>query len=204
MSFNDTWESYLKDKGCDFVRFVDISSLPEEVTNEFACAVFFGKTLPKKYLQCVRDGVKPERQEFAKAEHAMDALGKKLAEKLTLEGYNSVTSINSFKLPHKTIARLAGFGFIGKSTLLVTEEYGCAVVLGKVLTSAPFVTAIAQPIEPRCGNCSVCVDICPTKALTGKMWSLGTPRDEMLIRKLCSPCMKCMVNCPFTVNYFMS
>jgi epoxyqueuosine reductase QueG len=99
---------------------------------------------------------------------------------------------------------LAGFGFIGKNTLLVTEDYGCAVVLGKVLTTAPFTTGNAQPGEPQCGDCSVCADVCPTKALSGKLWSLGTSRDEMLKRKLCAPCLLCMVNCPYTVRYMES
>ena len=82
-----------------------------------------------------------------------------------------------------------------------TAEYGCAVVLGKVLTAAPFVAAPAQPIEPQCGDCNVCVDVCPTKALSGKPWELGAPARTYCIRKLCSPCMKCLVHCPYTIRY---
>ena len=198
---NEIWEEFIKKNGADFVRFVDISSLPEEITNEYSCAVFFGKVLSRGYLKTVKAGQKPERQEFGNTERKMDDLSKKLAGKLTDEGYKSVTGIKSVRLPHKTIARLAGFGFIGKNTLLINEEYGCAVVFGKVLTAAPFTVADAQPIEPQCGDCTACADACPSKALTGKQWSLGIRRDEMLVRKLCSPCLKCMVNCPYTIRY---
>jgi len=203
---NEKWEAYIKANGADFVRFVDITPLPVETRGEYTRAVFFCKVLSRGYLSAVRDGRKPERQEFGKTEHAMDALCVKLANELTSEGYDSVTKITSAKiksarLPHKTIARMAGFGFIGKNTLLVSEEFGCAAVLGKVLTVAPFAATQTQPIEQQCGDCSVCVDICPAKALLGAPWSPATTRDEMLVRKLCSPCMKCMIHCPYTVHY---
>ena len=201
MKLNDTWETHIKNNGADFVRFVDISSLPEEITDGCTCAVFFGKALTREYLRDIRDGRKPARQEFGNTERSMDALADKLAEKLTSEGYKSISKIKSPRLPHKTIARLAGFGFIGKNTLLVNEDYGCAVVLGKVLTDAPFEVTQPRPIEPQCGDCGVCADICPTKALRGKMWSITTRREEMLERKLCSPCLKCMVGCPYTERY---
>ena len=204
MDLNQTWETYLLDNGADFVRFVDTSPLPPEITNEYSCAVLFGRILSKNYLKCIGDGVKPERDEFSKAEHAMDALVKKLAEKLTLEGHKSVTGIKSVRLPHKTIARLAGLGFIGKNTLLVTEDYGCGLALGKVLTAAPFTIQHATPIEPQCGDCKACADVCEPRALSGKMWSLTTSRDEMLTRKLCTFCLLCMVNCPYTVRYMES
>lgn len=204
MRLNDVWNVYLKNNGVDFVRFIDISSLTGNVAGEYACAVLFGKILTKGYLQAIRDGRKPERQEFGIAEHAMDALADKFSEKLASEGYKSVSRIRSPLLPHKTIARLAGIGFIGKNTLLISNEYGGAVVLGKVLTNAPFLSEPPQPMEPQCGECNVCAEICPAKALLGKQWSITTSRNEMLVRKLCNPCMKCMVYCPYTVRYMDS
>jgi epoxyqueuosine reductase len=104
-------------------------------------------------------------------------------------------------LPHKTVALRAGLGFIGKNNLLVTERYGCAVLLGKVLTTAPFITTSEEPQELKCGDCSICVDVCPTGALLGKTWSITTTRDEIITRKLCTLCEKCMVFCPYTAEY---
>lgn len=83
-------------------------------------------------------------------------------------------------MPHKTVALRAGLGFIGKNNLLVTERYGCAVLLGKVLTTAPFITTSEEPQELKCGDCSICVDVCPTGALLGKTWSITTTRDETM------------------------
>ena len=200
MQLNEEWETYIKNYGADFIRFVDISSLSDEIKSEYSCAVFFGKVLSRKYIKARITGQKPEKQqEFGNTEHKMDNLSKRLADKLTTEGYKSDAGVK--QLPHKTIARLAGFGFIGKNTLIVSEEYGCAVVFGKVLTSAPFEVIYKQPIKSQCGDCAACVDVCPSKALIGKTWSLGVKRDEMLIRKLCSTCLQCMFHCPYTVRY---
>ena len=201
MTLNETWESYLKSNGADFVYFVDLSPLPGDIRGEYPRAVFFGKVLSREYLRALRAGQKPERREFGNAEHKMDALSVKLAEMLTDEGYKSAVKPENARLPHKTVGRLAGFGFIGKNTMLVSEDYGCAAALGKVITTAPFDVTYSQPKETRCGDCTACADICPANALLGKQWSAATPRDEMLVRKLCKPCMKCMVNCPYTVRY---
>ena len=201
MKLNEKYEKFISQNGTDFVRFVDISSLPVESRGEYPRAVVFGRALSRKYIKTLINDESPERHEFGESENAMDALADSLAEKMSSDGYESVSELEYARLPHKTVARMAGFGFIGKSTLLVSEEYGCAAVLGKVLTTAPFATAYAHPKEPQCGDCNVCVDICPSKALTGKSWSITTRREEMLIRKLCSPCLKCLINCPYTVRH---
>ena len=71
-------------------------------------------------------------------------------------------------LPHKTVATRAGLGWIGKSCLLVTPEFGSAVRLSSLLTDAPFVCR--DPVlESRCGTCSACVNSCPGNALKGTL-----------------------------------
>lgn len=102
----------------------------------------------------------------------MDALAVKLADQLETEGYKSIAKLKVGRLSHKTVALRAGLGFIGKNNLLVTNQYGCAVMLGKVLTTAPFITMSEKVKEPQCGDCNICVDVCPSKALLGKTWSV--------------------------------
>ena len=57
-------------------------------------------------------------------------------------GCEPTTSIKDNKtlstvLPHKTVATLAGLGWIGKCALLVSETHGSAVRYNTVLTDAP-------------------------------------------------------------------
>ena len=131
----------------------------------------------------------------------MDKLAVALANELEAVGFPSIAKLKFGQLPHKTVALNAGLGFIGKNNLLVTKKYGCAVLFGKVLTTAPFATTSVQPIQPSCGDCTACVDACTPKALHGKTWSIITTRDEMMVRKTCTLCLKCMLHCPYTEKY---
>ncbi len=63
----------------------------------------------------------------------------------------------------KAFARLAGIGFIGKNTLLITEEFGSWVFLSVILTTLELEPGPAQISQ--CGSCRLCLDACPTGAL---------------------------------------
>ncbi len=201
MELNEIWEQRIKDSGADFVYFVDVSMLPEDIIEGYSCAVLFGKTLSREYISMLRAGQEPKQKEVFNIEHKMDALAAKLADRLETEGYKSIAKLKSGRLPHKTVALRSGLGFIGKNNLLITTRYGCALMLGKVLTTAPFITMSEMPKEPQCGNCIICVNVCPTKALLGTTWSVTTTRDEIMTRKLCTLCLQCMVWCPYTTEY---
>lgn len=87
-------------------------------------------------------------------------------------------------LPHKTVATRAGLGWIGRNCLLVTREYGSAVRLSSLLTDAPIPFDV--PItESYCGRCMVCVNRCPAKALTGKLWTPKTSREALFHKEEC-------------------
>ena len=122
----------------------------------------------------------------------------------------------STPLPHKTVATRAGVGWIGKSCLLVTKEYGGAVRISSLLTNAPL--PCDQPItESKCGQCKKCVESCPGGALLGANWKAGMPREELVQANLCMEtqarvmkeatgmeadlCGKCFAVCPYTQKY---
>ena len=64
----------------------------------------------------------------------------------------------------KNHAQRAGLGWIGKHTNLVHPKLGNFTFLGVILTSLEFDPT--NPIKHRCGNCSRCIDACPTGAIT--------------------------------------
>ncbi len=61
-------------------------------------------------------------------------------------------------------AESAGFGFIGKNTMLIGPKRGSWFFLGELLTTIPLqFDTINQPM-PGCGSCHRCLDACPTNA----------------------------------------
>jgi len=62
------------------------------------------------------------------------------------------------------LARKAGLGWRGKHTLLLHREFGSFFFLGEILINLPL--AVDEPMEPHCGSCQACIDICPTQAIT--------------------------------------
>jgi epoxyqueuosine reductase len=90
---------------------------------------------------------------------------------------------------HKMLATRAGLGWIGKTDLLVSTDFGprirlASVLLGETPLSCP------EPIsESRCGSCDVCVRACPARAATGREWKAGLDRDEFF------DAHKCRENC---------
>ena len=64
----------------------------------------------------------------------------------------------------KAWAEQAGLGWIGKHSNLVSADYGSWLLLGEVLT-----TVELEPDEPAtdlCGSCTLCIQACPTGAIT--------------------------------------
>lgn len=119
-------------------------------------------------------------------------------------------------MPHKTVAVNSGLGWIGKSTLFITEKYGSAVRLTSVLTNAPL-DYHKSIIQSKCGSCMLCKEVCPGKAISGRSWNPELDRDEFFDAMACRKkareiaaktldkqitlCGKCIEVCPHTKKY---
>lgn len=86
-------------------------------------------------------------------------------------------------ISHKLVANLAGLGWIGRSCLFITPEYGPRVRLATVLTDTPLETG--EQLARGCGDCRECVEICPPKAFTGAPFKSSEPRDVRFRAHLC-------------------
>jgi len=81
-------------------------------------------------------------------------------------------------ISHRMIAYLSGLGWIGKSCLLVTPDFGPRVRLVSVLTNAPL-KVTGSIIKQKCNSCIECVRICPVQAITGKNFNT---KDARMVR----------------------
>ena len=83
--------------------------------------------------------------------------------KEVIPGVNGRTTCDSGPIFEKTWAKNAGLGWIGKNTLLINSELGSFVFLGEIIIDKELV--YDKPIEEQCGNCTLCIDFCPTSAI---------------------------------------
>lgn len=111
--------------------------------------------------------------------------------------------------PHKAAAIAAGLGWIGKSDLFISHRYGARVRLGTILTDMP-IDLPEYEYHGECGECMVCVKLCPAMAIRGKNYEPGMKREELYDAPACSEYMKrkfkdigrgavcgiCMRHCP--------
>ncbi len=174
--FENELKRVLKTQGADFIKFVDISNLSEVQNKNYPNAILMGIILSKNYLRKVTDtqdymkilvqNNRLDEDEFHQKEIVVEKMADYLADFLKLKGYSAYSqSINnvyntgyydkktkSTPLPQKTIARLAGIGWLGKHNLLVTREYGSAICICTVLTDAPLTIDKNELNKSQCGK----------------------------------------------------
>jgi len=72
--------------------------------------------------------------------------------------------VDTAPVMEKPLAQLAGVGWQGKHTNLVSRAFGSWLVLGEVFTALDLPPD--APEVDHCGTCTLCLDACPTQALT--------------------------------------
>ena len=77
--------------------------------------------------------------------------------------YKSKNKSCYVSLTEKPIAQRAGVGWYGKNGIIITERFGSWVVLGEIITELELDTD--ESLKRDCGDCTICIDSCPTKAI---------------------------------------
>ncbi|MBN2238595.1 MAG: epoxyqueuosine reductase [Dehalococcoidales bacterium] len=218
---------YLYSKGAVKVGFAGLSEILPGIRFSLPYGISIAVALDPWIISGIRNGPNAVYfKEYQRANALLDTIGNSAVEFLKERGYKAGylaatnTGIDwetlSTSLPHKTVATRAGMGWIGKSALLVTEEFGPAVRITSVFTDMPL--PAAEPVNvSRCGDCMECVNACPGHALTGNTWSPGNTRDSLYDAFSCvrtsqqfektieglseNVCGICIAACPWTRRY---
>jgi epoxyqueuosine reductase len=212
--------------GSAIVGFADLSVIPSEHRLNMRYGISIAVALSASIVSIIKHGpTKEYYSEYGKVNNLLDRLSIQAANFLQDRGWNAKALAATNKdiypetlstcLPHKTVATLAGLGWIGKCALLVTEKYGSAIRLSTVLTEAELTSG--QPVTmSKCGDCTICVNACPAHASNGRLWEAGLYRDNFFnpfncrktARKYAADvgiddtvCGICIAVCPWTRKY---
>jgi epoxyqueuosine reductase len=89
----------------------------------------------------------------------------RLAERLALEigpyGHRAFT--DSAPVLEVELAARAGLGWRGKHTLALKRDAGSMYFIGELFVDVDL--PLTPPVEPHCGTCTACIDVCPTRAI---------------------------------------
>ncbi len=171
--------AFAKELGADEIGFCALSTPPIKTLPQLKYALSIAVKLSDGVLKTI-DGAPSFAyfQHYRTANALLDQIAFRLAREIEKAGGTALPVAASQSLgknspycgvfPHKTVAVLSGLGFVGKSGLYLSAQYGSKVRLASVLTDLPL-----QPektiIENGCGECTACKNACPAGAIYGEL-----------------------------------
>jgi epoxyqueuosine reductase len=203
--------------GADIVGFADTSKLrgifthPVDLLDRFPYAISIGVHLDRwsDYNAATEDRFAIPLLERIAREVKRTVESRGYAAKVVLPdkkvSHNSPLYWNG-EISHKAVAKAAGLGWIGKSTLLVSPNLGPRLFLVTVLTDMPL--SAGRPMRNQCRSCKLCILACPRGALKEARFADHPERINLSIDvKACgalvnrtwrdgSMCYECMLVCP--------
>ncbi len=91
----------------------------------------------------------------------LQKLQQQLAEAIGPFGHRVFT--DSAPVLEAELAARSGQGWRGKHTLVLNREGGSMFFLGEIYVDLALPPT--DPVEPHCGRCQACIDVCPTRAI---------------------------------------
>ncbi len=217
----DKLKKYLLELGASKVGYADVNGIASEFTS-LPNGISLVLKLPKKAMDHI------DSEDYEKYWGCFHGKVDELSE-IALEGEEYIKNLgyDAFALtmsrnecdmkkllsilPYKTIATKSGLGWIGRSALFVTPEYGSAVVLSAILTDMPLEFGKAVT-DSQCEDCENCQNACPVNAINPQKWNDRLNREDIIDIDTCFEyiidqykaglgCTKCMSECRLTQEY---
>jgi epoxyqueuosine reductase len=85
------------------------------------------------------------------------------------EPFEARAYVDTGPIVERVAAKHAGLGWLAKNTCLINEQLGSWLFLGVIVTTLDLSPSLAPgepPAADLCGNCTLCLDACPTQAFS--------------------------------------
>ncbi len=197
-AFQTELKTLISSLNADMVGFCELPSPPIKELPTLRYAVSFGVKLSDAVLKTIDNAPTfVYFQHYRAANALLDSIGFQISRRIEKEGYlalpvaasQSLGKNNPYRgvVAHKTAAVLSGLGFVGKSGLFLSTDYGSKVRLATVLTDMPLQSELPV-IENGCGSCTLCQKACPAGAIFGELPT--TDGERNFDAEKCSKYMK--------------
>jgi epoxyqueuosine reductase len=174
--------------------FADLTGLLDAEFQGYNWGISIGRLLDHSIVDEIIDGpTKEYYNHYRKINEELNLLSVNISDELnkndigalSIEPTVSISDIDSryngmlrTNVSHKMVATRAGLGWIGKTDLFISKKYGPRLRLVSILLNTP-VKPKSRPLDKSlCGNCKICVEICPAKAANGKSWNINVKRED--------------------------
>jgi len=181
------------------IRLWGIASLEEAIDEaaEYRC-IAFGLPYDRLAVEALPDDrlIDCSKRELSEKSKAVYAAIRKERPEIHFESYDDVDRMFGLRekgVSQKVLGHLAGLGWIGKSSLLVSPQFGPRIRLGTIFTKNPL-KATGSPFQGDCGNCTMCAEICPSGAIDEKGYDVAkcsrVVTDDGKYKTFCGLCMR--------------
>jgi epoxyqueuosine reductase QueG len=195
--------------------FANLKGLLISEFNQYPYGISIGRRLDNNIVDAIKNGPTLEYYNHYKEINAeLNDLSTNICEELKKEKINCINIVPTvpttsdefkpylktlrYKVSHKMVATRSGLGWIGKTDLFISKDFGARVRLVSILMDTPVKITASSIDKSKCGKCDACVKKCPAQAANGTLWNINTDRDVFFdahkCREKCGELAKLLLN----------
>ena len=132
--------------------------------HEFRNIIVLGLSYPKRIIKSDYEKAYASFYTFGQDYHTV--MQNRIREVMKNFDYKYSANVDNHPYDERLAAEIAGLGFKGKNQLVINSKYGSYIFLGMVFIDIDFHNEVILNIDDDCGDCTVCIDACPTNAIS--------------------------------------
>lgn len=146
-----------------FVKNVDNLISPKKIWDEAKSIISIGVSYNSNITKSARISRVAWGEDYHRVLiNKMESLMTEIQNKFPHINYKAY--VDNAPLLDRAVAYRSGIGFYGKNNFIINPKYGSYIFLGHILINEKVDTLIV-PLQNTCGQCSRCIESCPTNAL---------------------------------------